>query len=152
MSKVVLPIGVFQNAYSEPYRGSDLVCPEPTLAQQSFKDDADINVMLEKFKVTGVLPTGVVMPSYGDFSAVMDYRSAKEAMRKAENAFMDMPASIRSRFNNDPQEFLEFCSKDENRAEAERLGLVPPRPVEKAPEAPSGSAEPMPTPSGSATS
>ena len=43
----------FQNAYSESFRGSDLECLDPSLAQQSFKDDADINVMLEKFKVTG---------------------------------------------------------------------------------------------------
>ena len=47
----------FQHAYSSPFRGSDLECRDPSLAQQSFKDDADINVMLEKFRVTGVMPT-----------------------------------------------------------------------------------------------
>ena len=38
----------FQHAYSVPFRGSDLECPEPSLTQQQFKDDSDINVMLEK--------------------------------------------------------------------------------------------------------
>nr|QJB20833.1 MAG: internal scaffolding protein [Microvirus sp.] len=126
----------FQHAYSEPFRGSDLECKDPSLTQQSFKDDADINVMLEKFKVTGVLPQGVIMPTYGDFSGVNDYRTAREAMLKAEHAFMDMPANVRARFDNDPQAFLEFCADDKNREEAIRLGLVPKPPVEpvKAPE------------------
>lgn len=126
----------FQHAYSEPFRGSDLECKDPSLTQQSFKDDADINVMLEKFKVTGVLPQGVIMPTYGDFSGVNDYRTAREAMLKAEHAFMDMPANVRARFDNDPQAFLEFCADDKNREEAIRLGLVPKPPAEpvKAPE------------------
>lgn len=115
----------FQHAYSEPFRGSDLECLDPSLAQQSFKDDADINVMLEKFKVTGVMPQGVVMPTYGDFQGVSDYRTAVDAINKATNAFMDMPANIRARFENDPQKFLEFCADDKNREEASRLGLVP---------------------------
>ena len=98
----------FQHAYSDSFRGSDVECRDPSLAQQSFKDDADINVMLEKFKVTGVLPQGVVMPTYGDFVGVSDYRTAVDAINKATNAFMDMPANIRSRFENDPQKFWSF--------------------------------------------
>jgi len=115
----------FQHAYSSPFRGSDLECRDPSLAQQSFKDDADINVMLEKFRVTGVMPQGVVMPTYGDFQGVSDYRTAVDAINKATHAFMDMPANIRARFENDPQKFLEFCADDKNRDEAARLGLVP---------------------------
>lgn len=118
----------FQNAYSEPFRGSDLECKDPSLAQQQFKDDVDINVLLERFKVTGVMPQGVVMPSYGDFSAVMDFRSAQEALRRARDSFMELPAKLRARFDNDPQLLMEFLSDESNRAEAERLGLVPAKP------------------------
>lgn len=122
----------FQSAYSVPFRGSDLECKDPSLAQQSFKDDADINVLLERFKVTGVMPQGVRVPTYGDFSGVQDYRSAMEAIRRAENAFMDMPAHVRSRFQNDPQKFMEFFSDPKNRDEAVKLGLVLPAAVEAA--------------------
>lgn len=124
----------FQHAYSEPVRTSDLECPEPSLAQQSFKDDADINVMLERFKVTGQMPQGLVLPTYGDFTGVSDYRSAVDAINKASNAFMDLPANLRGRFDNDPQKFLEFVSDDKNRDEAIRLGLVPKPPEVKDPE------------------
>ena len=114
----------FQNAYSEPFRGSDLECKDPSLAQQNMKDDVDINVMLEKFKVTGVMPQNIVLPKYGDFSDVVDYRSAMEAVRKAREAFMDLPANVRARFDNDPQKLLEFVSDEKNASEAERLGLL----------------------------
>lgn len=116
----------FQHSYSVPNRDSDLECKDPSLAQQSFKDDADINVMLEKFKVTGVMPQGVVLPTYGDFTGVSDYRTAVAAINKAHNAFMDMPANVRARFDNDPQKFMEFFADGKNAAEAERLGLLTP--------------------------
>lgn len=122
----------FQHAYSEAFRGSDLECKDASLTQQQFKDDVDINVLLERFKITGQMPEGVVMPQYGDFRGVADYRSAVDAVRKADNSFMDLPANVRNRFDNDPQKLLEFVSDDKNRAEAERLGLV----VSKAPVAP----------------
>lgn len=126
----------FQHAYSDSFRGSDLECPEPTLTQQSFKEDADINVLLERFKVTGVLPQGVVVPSYGDFTGVSDYRTAVEAIRQAENAFTDLPANVRQRFDNDPQKFMEFFNDEKNKDEATRLGLVV-----KAMDPPKGDAE-----------
>lgn len=114
----------FKHAYSASFRGSDLECKDPSLTQQQFKDDVDINVLLERFKITGVMPQNVVLPTYGDFRGVSDYRSAVDAIRKADNAFMDLPANLRQRFDNDPQKFLEFVSDDKNREEAVRLGLV----------------------------
>lgn len=114
----------FKHAYSEPFRGSDLECTDPSLAQQQFKDDVDINVLLERFKVTGVMPQSVVLPQYGDFVGINDYRSALDAVRRAKDSFMDLPANVRARFDNDPQKLLEFVSDEKNRDEAERLGLV----------------------------
>lgn len=136
----------FQHAYSKPFRGSDLECKDESLAQQHFKDDTDINVLLERFKITGQLPQGVVLPTYGDFTGVSDYRSAMEAVRKANNAFMELPAEIRNRFQNDPQRLLEFVSDDKNREEAEKLGLVP---VRAKPEAAGVSGAPAPDVNGS---
>lgn len=85
----------FKHAYSEPFRGSDLDCKDASLAQQQFKDEVDINFLLERFKVTGQLPQGVHVPSYGDFRGVSDYRTAADLIRKADNAFMELPADVR---------------------------------------------------------
>lgn len=118
----------FQHAYSEPFRGSDLECKDVSLTQQNFKDETDINVLLERFKVTGVMPAAVRLPSYGDFTGVNDFRTAMDAVRNAMDGFMALPANLRARFENDPQRLLEFLSDENNRDEAVKLGLLKAQP------------------------
>lgn len=122
-----------------------LRCDDPSLTKQEFKEDADINVIVRRFNVTGQLPQGVVAPVFQDFEGVFDFQSAMNVIAGAESAFMSMPAEVRYRFHNDPHEFVAFCSDESNRAEAERLGLVFRR-SEGA--NPSGSSGGAPAPSG----
>lgn len=105
-----------------------LACRDPSLAVQSQKDEADINTIVRNFGVTGKLPQNVRVPTFGDFDTVDDYRSALEAMRVAESSFMAMPSSVRERFENDPQRFVEFCSDSSNLEEMRKLGLAVPAP------------------------
>lgn len=105
-----------------------LVCVGPGKTIQSMKEEADINTIVKNFGVTGQLPTGVRVPEYGDFMVVDDYRSALEALTSAEKSFMAMPAEVRDRFKNDPQEFLEFCNDARNLDEMRKLGLAVPLP------------------------
>lgn len=109
-------------------------CGEPTRTQQNFKDECDINVIMERFGKTGQVPANMRIPTYEDFTGVSDFHSAMNAVREASENFMELPAKVRARFDNDPQLFLEFVSNDANRSEAEALGLVPPPPA--APEIP----------------
>lgn len=115
----------FQNAYSESFRGSDLNCDDPSLAQQHFKDDVDINVLLERFKVTGQMPQGLVLPQYGDYTGVTDFRQAAESIRRAKEAFLDVPFDVRKRFDNDALQFADFCADPKNLEEVRKLGLAP---------------------------
>lgn len=96
----------------------------PSKAHQSFKDECDINGIVRRFGLTGKMPDNFRAPEYGDFSQVSDYQSALNAVIEAEKAFAAMPAGIRARFHNNPQNLLEFVAKAENRDEAEKLGLV----------------------------
>lgn len=120
-----------------------LVTPEPTLTQQHFKDESDINVLIDRFGIGGDLPTGVRMPTYEDFSETYDFHSAANAIAESNEAFMELPAKIRmDRFKNDPGAFVKFCSDSNNRAEAEKLGLVPAeRPLNTAPPVPPAPAD-----------
>lgn len=106
---------------------SALKCGEPTLTKQSFAEECDINTIVRRFNLTGQLPVGAWMPTYEDFDGIVDYHSLMNAKVAADQAFMKMPAEIRTRFNNDPGAFVDFCSDDKNRAEAEKMGLVHPR-------------------------
>lgn len=101
-----------------------LKCADPTLTQQQYKDEADINTIIKRFNITGQLPTNIRMPTYQDFEGVFDYHSALNAVAQANEAFDRMPADVRSRFNNNPADFVDFCSNEENRQEAIKLGLV----------------------------
>jgi phage internal scaffolding protein len=103
---------------------SGLACEEPSLAQQHYKDECDINTILERFNVTGMLPQSPVSPQYGDFSGITDYHSALNAVIAAQDQFDGLPAQIRARFENEPAKLIEFLEDENNRQEAEELGIV----------------------------
>lgn len=106
---------------------SGLACEEPTLAQQQFKDEADINNILRQFNVTGELPDAPLPPKYGDFTGISDYKTALDRVIAADEAFMNLPAAIRTKFDNDAANLISFLDDDKNRLEAEKLGLVDPK-------------------------
>jgi len=81
---------------------SGLLCKDPSLAQQHMKDECDINVLVERFGVTGKFPVTAIEPSYGDFSGVGDYHTALNAIKAADTAFMGLPAKLRAKFDHDP--------------------------------------------------
>lgn len=107
---------------------SGLACRDVSLTQQQFKEESDINSIVNRFLKTGVLPTPTTFPQYVDFEGVFDYQSAMNLVRSADESFMRMDAKVRARFNNSPQEFLEFFANPANSEEAIRLGLAVPQP------------------------
>jgi len=98
------------------------------LTHQEFKDETDINFLLERFNVTGQLTVAARAPQYGDFSSSMDFHEAMNQVVAAKSAFADLPAKIRNRFHNDPAEMIDFLNQPENQAEAKALGLVEGKP------------------------
>jgi phage internal scaffolding protein len=102
---------------------SGIVCLEQSLAQQHFKDECDINYILKTFGIEA-LAVNPLTPRYGDFTDVVDYHSALNAVIAAEDEFMTLPAHIRTRFDNDPSKLIDFMENPANRSEAESLGLV----------------------------
>jgi len=101
-----------------------LACEDPSLAQQQFKDECDINTILDRFNVTGQLPVSALQPQFGDFSGVTDYQSALNAVLDAQESFDALPARVRERFANDPAAFVDFCLDEANRGEMKALGLI----------------------------
>jgi len=103
---------------------SGLRCEDATRTQQHFKEETDINNILRQFNLTGQLPNKTLSPRYGDFSGIGDYHSALNQVIAAEGEFMTLPAQLRARFDNDPQELIEFLNNPENKDEAVKLGLI----------------------------
>lgn len=118
-----------------------LDCKDPSLAQQSAAEDADINTIVARFGLTGEMPQGARLPSYGDYAGITDYRAALAAIQEADENFMQYPAEMRARFNNSPHQFMEFVSNPANQEEIYNLGLAErplpaPTPSTDAPQAP----------------
>lgn len=113
-----------------------VVClAEEDLTVQGDKDEADINVMLKRFGVTGQIRTVDRQALQGDFSDAPDLQTALNRVRAAEREFLNLPAELRAKLNNDPSQVEGWLSQDENRDEAIRLGLVdkPLPPIEPVP-------------------
>lgn len=104
-------------------------CPGVSMTDQSQAADADINVIVRRFGLTGVMPPLHRVPEYGDFAGISDYRTALEAVQAAAEHFNAMPAEVRAEFFNDPQVFLEFCHDSKNLPRMRELGLAIPEKV-----------------------
>lgn len=111
-----------------------LDCGPETRTKQEFKDEVDINTIVERFGVTGEMPEKFNFPTEQDFSETFDFQSAMNVTIQARQEFMKMPAKTRARFQNDPQQFMEFMHDDGNIEEAIRLGLATKREPEIKPE------------------
>lgn len=117
---------------------SGLSCKLPSKTQQQYLDECDINRTFARF-----VKTGKPIPQLaGAFYAALpdeddlDYRTALERMMDADEAFMQIPASIREVFRNDPLNMLEFLQNPANQDRAYELGLaVRPQPTTKAADA-----------------
>lgn len=111
-------------------------CGDESLTVQSDAVDADINVLVRRFGLTGTMPVLDRLPIQADFVQALDFRSALDALREAEASFMELPADVRRRFAHDPGEFVAFCSDPANLPELRKMGLAVPEEVVAAPVAP----------------
>ena len=122
-------IGVYDQEDASKEAGLD--CGDEVLTVQSAKEECDINTIVRRFGITGQLPAAMVAPQYGDFTGISDYQSALNAVIAAEETFMQMPADVRSRFENDAGKFLAFCYDENNVAEMEKMNLLSPEAMER---------------------
>lgn len=94
-------------------------------AQQQFAEECDINTIVKRFGLTGEMPEDFRAPVSGDFTGIVDFKTAMDAVASAQSAFMELPAELRAHFKNDPQELVAFVSDGRNRDKAVELGLIP---------------------------
>jgi len=116
-------------------------CGPETKTQQQFRDEVDINTIVERFGQSGELPPTMQFPEAQEFAETFDFQTSMNVIRKAEESFAELPAKARARFQNNPQQFMEFIHNEENIDEAVKLGLVTKR---KPPEEPTKANPPEP--------
>jgi len=106
---------------------------EPSLTNQQFLQESDVNYIVAKHKATGTVThvRNVVEGVYADLTQTpVDLHEAQSIVLQAEQAFLEVPAQIRQRFGHDPKQFFDFIHDPNNKDEAIKLGLiVPPTPA-----------------------
>lgn len=114
---------VVRKAFS-PRIPEQLVCVDVSRTKQSFKDDCDINSIMKKYEKTGVVAhQAKYQGNYADVSGGLDYHASMNAVTRAQEMFMQLPASVRTKFGNDPGRFLEFAMDPANDEEMIKMGL-----------------------------
>lgn len=119
-----------------PYRTPVTLDAKGGKTKSEFKEECDLNVLMARYKKTGILPAGRnAMPQYFDASEVPDFHQAMQLVIDAEVAFMRLPASVRKQFGNDPTAFLEYATDPKNVDQMRKWGLADeperaPEPVE----------------------
>lgn len=120
--------------------GVDCQAADDGKTRQEFAEEADINILMDRYKQTGIPPALNADGSrlYLDVSDVPDFMTAHQIVIDANNAFMALNADARAEFQNDPAKFMEFVSQGKNdEYKRERLrewGLLEPEKVEPPPQ------------------
>jgi len=104
----------------------------PSRTVQSAAPESDINNIMRKYQKTGLLPQIQNGMKFGDFTSVNDFHSAQQRIAFAQETFDALPAYLRKRFNNSPQDFVGFVTNPKNQKELVDLGLATATPT-KAP-------------------
>lgn len=108
-----------------------------TFTQQHLGHECNINTIMARATKSGVLASPgqrPIMPQYGDFSEIGSFQDAHNLVMKARDAFMEFPAIVRKRFDNDPGKMLAFLEDPSNKKEAVELGLIEDSPAQRAAE------------------
>lgn len=108
--------------------------------KSEFKESCDINHIMSKYLKSGICyghqPGDLY---YGDFSSGFDFQTAQNVIARATQQFEALPSHVRSEFNNDPYQFLEYCEDEDNRQDLIDAGILP-KPVTE----PTGDVDPQP--------
>jgi len=106
---------------------------DKTKTQQQFKDSADINQIVKRFKKTGVLQSTIGSvhakrpPVFGEYP-YKDFVEMYEHVTLAKEQFAQLPASVRKRFDNNPANLIRFVedaqTNPKSLKEALKLGIM----------------------------
>jgi hypothetical protein len=98
---------------------------KPSKTDQQYRDDCDVNHIMNKYAKTGIITHLAKHPGrFANVSEIPNLLEGFEKVNQAKQAFMDLPGSLRKRFNNDFRNMVAFLNDRSNQEEAIKLGLI----------------------------
>lgn len=122
MKKVKSPnvvYGYFDSPRAVVHTGSE------SKVQQHQADDCDMKTIISRFLKTGeITHISPQKMQFLDATSASSYDQSLQLVLDAQDTFHELPSHLRSRFENDPRQFLNFMDDPTNLDEAVELGLV----------------------------
>lgn len=121
---------------------------EPSLTKQEFKEETDINVILERFMRGGDAPPPVLPEHFMDLTQRPTYFDVAQRIAEANKTFYMLDAETRAKHLNDPNRWADEVVQATNRgdkAALEALGIevhLKPQEDAKATTSPAGGSPP----------
>lgn len=141
MSKAYREAGHKDGDLKRQARFTDIDASKDGMTVQAPTEEVDINKIMARVLKGQPVMTSAGQPFYGDVSEFGGLQEAIMKVREAEELFMQYPADLRERFENNPVKFVEFMEDPENIKEAIDLGLAKARPPEVPPVPEPGASE-----------
>lgn len=130
-----------RSAYSIKKRPPRYI-PGKSRTKQSMKDETNINFIIDQYNKTGSLEhLKKYEGQYASFDSI-DFHTAMNVVVEAEQMFDELPSTIRSKFQNDPGQFLDYATDPENHAGMFEMGLAYNEPTPAEPEPVEAKTEP----------
>lgn len=126
-----------------------LYCNDPSLTKQEFKDETDINIILERFLKTQEPPPMPLPEHFMDISGRTSYFDMQCRVAEANTIFYQLDAQQRAEFQNDPSRWADAVVQAVERGDRDTLAdlgidIPPERPQEATSTTPAGEASPAP--------
>lgn len=112
-------------ALGDPVKGLEFT--QPSLTQQQFKDECEIESLLKAHnlsQVMGIMNNHGQQPLYADVSDIPDFHDAQNHVARATEYFEGLPSDVRSRFNNSLSEFLTTLNNPDAREALTDMGVL----------------------------
>lgn len=118
-----------RNTPSDPSKG--VHTPGPDMTKQSFANDADINALVNRHLKNSPgqslanigNPLASRKPMFGTMPSAT-FHEMLNAVMDVQTAFASLPARLRNRFGNNPEQLLRWVENPSNYKEAVKLGLI----------------------------
>lgn len=102
---------------------------QPSLTEQSYKDECDIDFIISNFVKTGIDPNEGKKMSFVDCTQVKDFQDAQNIVAETKSMFHSLPAVVRDEFGT-VENYLEYVSNPQNLKDCYERELIDPSSVD----------------------
>nr|QJB19020.1 MAG: internal scaffolding protein [Microvirus sp.] len=104
---------------------------EPSRTSQEFAEESDINNIMARYIKTGTIPVYADRMMLDGDMHEMTFHEMQNVIANATSSFMQLPAVIRERFDNDPAKFVDFASEKGNQDQLREWGMLSPEAIDR---------------------